>query len=288
MPHAPQLPGSVDSSTHAVGPDTGHPVKLLLHVKVHAPLTHAGCELLTVSGQTLLQPLQSLGLLVVSTQVPLHSSGVPVGQPVTQVPPAQTGVLVGQVLVHEPQLAGVVMFTSQPLSGLPSQSAQPVAHADGGNEHAPAAVHEVAPDTCGRSVQLWPHVPQLLTSLGTQLPLQSRSPLAHVGEPASEAPVSVVASAAGPVSPAELSAITPASPAVASGCPPSAASVPSAPPSFGVSPEMSGLPSPPVPASPVSEALNPALHAPSISSANDDIPTKRIARDLPKPPTDER
>jgi hypothetical protein len=86
-----------------VGAVVGHPVKPPLHVKLHRLLTQLGCELATVLGQALPHPLQSFALLVVSTQVPPHRVGVPVGQPVTHVPVAQTGSVEGHMLVHVPQ-----------------------------------------------------------------------------------------------------------------------------------------------------------------------------------------
>ncbi len=59
------------------------------------------------------------------------------------------------------------------------QSVQPGAQADSGKEHAPAAVQEVAPETCGRFVHVWPQVPQLWMSLGTHWPPHTRFGLAQ-------------------------------------------------------------------------------------------------------------
>jgi hypothetical protein len=159
--HPPQLVASRCSSTHAVGAAVGHPLKPPLHVKVHRLLAHVGCALVTLFGHASAHPLQSLALLVVSTHVPLQSVGVAVGQPETHMPEAHWGSFVGHALLHEPQVAGCVMSVSQPFEGLPSQSAQPTAHADAGKLQAPAAVHDVAPATWGRFVQSLPHVPQL-------------------------------------------------------------------------------------------------------------------------------
>jgi hypothetical protein len=198
--HPPQFVASCCSSTHAVGAAVGHPLKPPLHVKVHWPLAHVGCALVTSFGHPSPHPLQSLALLVVSTQVPLHSVGVVAGQPDTQVPAAHTGSFAGHALVHEPQVAGFVMSVSQPSSGFPSQSAQPVAHADAGKLHAPAAVHDVAPATCARLVQSWPHVPQLCTSLGTHAPLHWRSPVGHPGR----GPSSPASSTTVPPSPVDV------------------------------------------------------------------------------------
>ena len=159
--HPPQFIASCCSSTHAVGAAVGHPLKPALHVKVHRLLAQVGCALVTSFGHASAHPLQSLALLVVSTHVPLQRVGVAVGQPDTHVPAAHTGSFVGQALVHEPQVAGLVMSVSQPFEGLPSQSAQPIAHADAGKLHVPPAVHDVAPATWSRFVQSLPHVPQL-------------------------------------------------------------------------------------------------------------------------------
>src|SRR5580700_10087246 len=126
LPQPLQLLGSDVSSTHAVGVCVGHALKPMLQVKPHLLLAQVGWASDTVVEHPRPHPLQSLALLVVSTQVPLHSVGVAVGQPVTHVPAAQTGSLVVHALLHEPHMAGVVMSASQPSSGFPSQSAQPV------------------------------------------------------------------------------------------------------------------------------------------------------------------
>jgi hypothetical protein len=160
LPHAPQFVASCCSSTQPVGAAVGHPVNPPLQVKVHLLLAHVGCALVTSFGHASPHPLQSFALLVVSTHVPPHRMGVPVGQPDTHVPPAHTGSFAVHALVHEPQLAGRVTSVSQPSSGFPLQSAQPAAHAEAGKLQAPAVVHDVAPATCARSVQSWPHDPQ--------------------------------------------------------------------------------------------------------------------------------
>jgi len=192
-PQPPQLPGSDVSSTHAVGAPVGHALKPRLHVKEHLLFAHVGCAFCTSFGQESPQPLQSLALLVVSTHVPLQSVGVAVGQPETQVPPEQTGSFVGHALVHEPQVAGLVMSVSQPSSGFESHWAQPAAHAEAGKTHCPVDVSQVVvPETCGRFVQSWPQVPQLWTSSGTHDPLHARSPVAQPGG-AGSSPVPVSA-----------------------------------------------------------------------------------------------
>jgi hypothetical protein len=189
-----------------VGATVGHPVNPPLHVKVHWLLAHVGCALATLFGHASPHPLQSFALLVVSTHVPLHSTGVPVGQPDTHVPPAHTGSFPEHTLLHEPQVLGFVMSVSQPSSGFPSQSAHPVAHAVAGKLQAPAAVHDVAPATCARFVQSCPHVPQLWTSLGTHAPLHERSPVAHPGGGASS-PASATPPPSPPVVPVSAAAI---------------------------------------------------------------------------------
>lgn len=146
-PHPPQFPVSSVSLTHAVGAPAGHPLKPVSQVKVHPPLTHAAWELAGPAGHTVPHALQLSALLVSSTHVLPQRSGVPEGQPVTHEPLAQTGAVEGHALVHVPQWSFPVTSCSQPSSGLPLQSAQPVAQADGGNEHAPAAVHDVVPET---------------------------------------------------------------------------------------------------------------------------------------------
>jgi hypothetical protein len=146
-PHPPQFPVSSVSLTHAVGAAVGHPAKPVSHVKVHAPLAQAGCELAGPAGHTVPHALQWSGSEVSSTHVLPQRSGVPDGHPVTQEPLAQTGEVEGHAFVHAPQCSGPVTSCSHPLSGLESQSAQPAAHAEGGNEHAPAAVQEVVPET---------------------------------------------------------------------------------------------------------------------------------------------
>jgi hypothetical protein len=195
-----------------VGVPEGQPEKPPLQANVHLLAEHVGCALVTVFGQASPHPLQSLALLVVSTHVPLHRMGVPVGQPDTHVPPAHTGSFAGHTLLHEPQVPGFVMSVSQPSSGFPSQSAQPAAQAVAGKLQAPVAVHDVAPATCARLVQSWPHVPQLWTSLGMHAPLHSRSPGEQPGggpsSPASATPPPsppvVVPVSAAPVSAAAI------------------------------------------------------------------------------------
>ena len=207
--HPPQLVASCCSSTHVVGAAVGHPPKPPLHVKVHWLLAHVGCALVTLFGHASAHPLQSLALLVVSTHVPPQRVGVAVGQPDTQVPAAHTGSFAVHALVHEPQVAGLVMSISQPFEGLPSQSAQPVAHADAGKLHVPPAVHDVAPATWSRFVQSLPQVPQLWTSLGTHAPLHCRSPVGHpeggASSPASKTVPPSVVPVSAPVSAAVAS-----------------------------------------------------------------------------------
>jgi hypothetical protein len=78
-PHPLQLAGSLVVSTQA--PEQF--VNPLLHEIPHTLLTHVGCPWF-VDGHAFPHVAQSAGLEVVSTHVPLHSLGVPTGQPVTQ------------------------------------------------------------------------------------------------------------------------------------------------------------------------------------------------------------
>jgi hypothetical protein len=143
---------------------------------VQPPPWQAGCACVTVVVQTLPQDPQSFALCFVSTHVPLHRVGIAAGHPELHAyaaPPddAHTGIAPEQLVVQLPQWLWTVMSCSQPLSGFPSQSAQPCAHEAAGNEHAPAA-HDAAPLTCGRFVQSFPQAPQLWLSLGTHAPPQ--------------------------------------------------------------------------------------------------------------------
>jgi hypothetical protein len=284
FPHAPQLFASCCSSTHAVGVAVGHPLNPPLHVKVHALLTHVGCAFCTLFGQASPHPLQSFALLVVSTHVPLHSVGFPVGQPDEHIPPAHTGAFAGHTLVHEPQVPGFVMSVSQPSSGFPLQSAHPAAHAVAGKLHAPATVHEVAPATCARFVQSCPHVPQLWTSLGTHAPLHSMSPVPHPGGgPSSPASATVPPSpppSVVPVSAAAIASWWPASTVVPSCAP--ALSAPPIPWTAGFSSVASSPPaSAPCPAP--NEPLHPTSVIPSGSESTQDQPN-RMTSTLPVPP----
>jgi hypothetical protein len=161
LPHAPQLFASCCSSTHEAGAAAGQPVNPLLQANEHALFAQVGCALATAVMHPLPHPAQSLALVDVSTQVPLHKVGVWVGHPETQLPPAHVGSLAGHTLVQDPQASGVVTSVSHPSSGLPLQSAHPAAHAEPGKLHSPPAVHDVTPPTCGKFVQSCPQTPQL-------------------------------------------------------------------------------------------------------------------------------
>jgi hypothetical protein len=64
------------------------------------------------------------------TQPPLHSVGVAVGHMTVQTPAAQKGIAVLHAVVQLPQCAASLrVLASQPLAGLPSQSAKPLAQA---------------------------------------------------------------------------------------------------------------------------------------------------------------
>ena len=77
LPQPPQLLLSLVSSTHAA-PQGEYPE---LHATLHALATHVACAWATLVVQTLPHVLQLPALLVVSTHEPLHSVGVPAGQP---------------------------------------------------------------------------------------------------------------------------------------------------------------------------------------------------------------
>jgi hypothetical protein len=108
----------------------------------------------------------------------------------------QVGVAPVQLVVQLPQVAGNPRLASQPLSALPSQLAYPGAQAVESKEQAPAVVQETAPATFGRVVQSWPHVPQFVVSLGTQIASQETWPPGHVPFPG--------ASSDGPTEPSPL------------------------------------------------------------------------------------
>ena len=82
MPHAPQLLGSCCSSTQLVGALEGQPEKPLLHAKPHWLEAQVACALAGAFPHEWPQAPQSLGLPVVSTQVPLHSVGAAEVHPV--------------------------------------------------------------------------------------------------------------------------------------------------------------------------------------------------------------
>jgi hypothetical protein len=100
------------------------------------------------------------------------------------------------VTVHDPQCAAVVISVSQPLSGLPSQSANPFAHAAAANEHSPLS-HDALPVTLASVVQSWPQRPQFSrSSSGVQAPSHAMVPSGqlhslhwHVAAQVSVAPV---------------------------------------------------------------------------------------------------
>ena len=82
---------------------------------VHALLTHCAVALATPVVHTLPQVLQSLGLLVRSTQVEPQRVGVAEGQPDTHAEAEQTGVPPVHACPHDPQLALFdVTFTHAP------------------------------------------------------------------------------------------------------------------------------------------------------------------------------
>lgn len=144
----------------------------------HAPPEHAACALATVVVHAFPHAPQLPALLVVSTHVAPQSVGVPAGHPEAHAyvapVPEQTGVPPVQAVVQPPHVADCEASVSHPSVGLPLQFAQPGAHAEAANAQAPA-VHDVAPLTCGRPLQLAPQAPQLAGSLcsSTHAPEQS-------------------------------------------------------------------------------------------------------------------
>jgi hypothetical protein len=100
---------------------------------------------------------QSFALFVVSTHVPEQSVGALGEHPVEHVNPdpalLHTGAVAGQPIPHPPQCSGWLTSVSQPLSGLPSQSAQPGAHEPPDSTHVPDVEQATVPLTCGNAVQ---------------------------------------------------------------------------------------------------------------------------------------
>jgi len=140
----------------------------LLHVKPHEPLTHCAVALATPVEHALPHVPQSLALLVVLTQAPLQSVGVPDGQPETHVEFVHTGVppLHACPEPQPPQLfASFVKFAQAPL-----QSVVPLLQV---KPH--ALLLHIAVALATDVEQEWPQVLQLLMSLvgSTQLPLQN-------------------------------------------------------------------------------------------------------------------
>lgn len=76
------------------------------HAKLHVLAAHVGMALGTVVLQPASQPPQLAVLVVVSTQVPPQTVGVPAGQLGTQVDDTQSGVPVGHALSHAEQCSG--------------------------------------------------------------------------------------------------------------------------------------------------------------------------------------
>ena len=202
-----------------------------MHAKLHVLPVHVAWAWATVVVHTLPQVLQSLALLVVSTQDPEHRVGVPEGHPDAHWYVAPEAVHTGVVPLHPlpqlPQFEVVAMFVSQPRSGLPLQCIQPVAHADGGKEQAPPTAHVTAPLTCGRFVQSWPQAPQFFVSFATQPPSQTRSPEGHPPpsdasepppppSPASPPPASIVAASPSPGASGDVPSCAASGPVVAS------------------------------------------------------------------------
>jgi hypothetical protein len=90
-----------------------------MQVKVHALLTHPAVAFATLVEHTVPQVPQSLRLLVVSTQLPLHSVGVEPAQPDTHVEFAQAGVPPLHAWLQDEQFFGsLVRLTHAPLQSV--------------------------------------------------------------------------------------------------------------------------------------------------------------------------
>jgi hypothetical protein len=146
-----------------------------LHAKVHALPTQVAVALATPVEHAVVQAPQWLTLLVVSTQVPLHSDMAP--QPETHEEFEQTGVPPLQAVVQLPQWLSLLVRSTQAAP----QALKPLLH---------AKVHALlthAGDALATAVeQVWPHVLQLSGSVaGFEHPLLQSveagavHPLAH-------------------------------------------------------------------------------------------------------------
>lgn len=140
-----------------------------MHAKVHALLTHSAVAFATLVEHDVPQLPQSLMLLVVSTQLPLHTVGVEPGQPETQAELEQAGVAPLHAWPQDEQFFGsLVSLTHAPL-----QSVYPLLHV---SPQLPLA-HDGPPfETEG---QACPQLPQLFTSVVVFVHV----PPHNVGEP---------------------------------------------------------------------------------------------------------
>jgi hypothetical protein len=84
-----------------------------LHVKVQEPPTQAGAALASAVVHGWLHDPQWATLVISSTQVALHRSGVPEGQPDTQVLPTQTGVDPVQAVPQAAQWLALLVKSTQ-------------------------------------------------------------------------------------------------------------------------------------------------------------------------------
>jgi hypothetical protein len=129
--------------------------KPALHTKEHPPAVQTAAAF-AGAAQTLPQVPQLRGSVWVLVQLPAHSVS-PEAQVARHTPAEQT-CPAPQALLHAPQLArSLWVFTSQPLTALPSQLAKPVSQVV--SWHAPL-VHADAPL---EKRQVKPQAPQLLT-----------------------------------------------------------------------------------------------------------------------------
>ncbi len=203
-----------------------------MHANVHALATQAAVALATLVVQIWPHVPQSLALVVVSTQLPLHSFGADGGQPATQPnAPAspdgeQSGAVGGQLAPHAPQAVLDDTLVGHPAPAF-AQSPKPAAH---WYEQVPPWQASPTALTWGRRVQSLPHAPQLERSVS------DTHPPSHADRPAPQAALSL---------PLSTSEAAPTSPSVPSRwVPPSGATVTSSrePPSEAI---VASLPAPP-------------------------------------------
>jgi hypothetical protein len=166
VPHAPQLVSELSCVSQPLLGMLSQLSKPVLHAPIaHAPLVQAAVAL--AKEQATLQAPQLVVVLMARSQPlagdPSQSSNpalhAVMSHPVIVQVAIATLASVAQLLPQLPQLAGVLMFTSQPLVGVMSQSRNPAPHV---NEQLPLL--QPAPVVFGLPVQSLAQVPQLAGS----------------------------------------------------------------------------------------------------------------------------